>query len=60
MIYRCTLAAAILIWSNLTEANVGQCDMTTSAEIAHCHALELRMCDLAAVQILEKKLNIAQ
>ena len=53
MIYRCTLAAAVLIWSNLTEANVGQRDMTASAETARRHALELQMRDLAAVQILD-------
>ena len=60
MIYRCTLAAAVLAWSNLTEANIGQRDTTASAETARRHALELQKRDLAAVQILENKLNIAQ
>jgi hypothetical protein len=60
MIYRCTLAVAVLAWSNLTEANIGQRDMTASAETACRHAFELQKRDLAAVQILENKLNIAQ
>ena len=60
MIYRRTLAAAILAWSNLTEANVGERDMTASAETARRHALEIQKRDLAAVQIIENKLNIAQ
>jgi hypothetical protein len=60
MIYRCTLAAAVLAWSNLTEANIGQSDTTASAETACRHALELQKHDLVAVQILENKLNIAQ
>ena len=60
MIYRRTLAAAVLAWSNLTEANVGERDMTASAETARCHALEIQKRDLAAVQIVENKLNIAQ
>jgi hypothetical protein len=59
MFYRSTLAAAVLAWSNLTEANVGQRDMTTSVESARRHALELQKRDLTAVQILEDKLNIA-
>ena len=60
MIYRCTLAAAVSAWSNLTAANIGQRDMTASAETARRHALERQKSDLAAVQILENKLNIAQ
>jgi len=60
MIYRRTLAAAVLAWSNLTEANVGERDMTASAETARRHALEIQKRDLAAVQIIENKLNIAQ
>jgi hypothetical protein len=60
MIYRHTLAAAMLAWSNLTEANTGQHDTTASTETARCHALELQKRDLAAVQALENKLNIAQ
>jgi len=34
--------------------------MTASAETAHRHALEIQKRDLAAVQIVENKLNIAQ
>jgi len=34
--------------------------MTASVETACHHALELQKYDLAAVQILENKLNIAQ
>jgi hypothetical protein len=60
MIYRRTLAAATLAWSNLTEANIGQRDTTASTETARRHALELQKRDLAAVQALENKLNIAQ
>ena len=60
MIYRRTLAAAVLAWSNLTEANVGERDMTASAETARRHALEIQKRDLAAVQIVENNLNIAQ
>ena len=60
MIYRRTLAAAVLAWSNLTEVNVGKRDMTASAETAHRHALENQKRDLAAVQIVKNKLNIAR
>ena len=60
LIYRRTLAAAVLAWSNLTEANIGQCDMTASTETAQCHALEIQKRDLAAIQVLENKLNISQ
>jgi hypothetical protein len=60
IIYRRTLAAATLAWSNLTEANIGQRDTTASTETARRHALELQKRDLAAVQALENKLNIAQ
>ena len=42
------------------EANVGKRDMTASTETARCHALENQKCNLAAVQIVENKLNIAQ
>ena len=54
------LAASLATWSNLTEATVGQCDRTASTETARRHALESKKHDLAAVQILESKLNIAQ
>ena len=60
MISRRTLAAAVLTWSNLTDANIGQRDMTASAETAQRHALEHQKRDLIAVQLLENKLNIAQ
>jgi hypothetical protein len=60
MIYRRTLEAAVLAWSNLTEANIGKRDMTASAETARRHALKIQKRDLAAVQIVENKLNIAQ
>ena len=60
MIYRRTLAAAVLAWSNLTEANIGERDTTASAETARRHALEVQKRDLAAVQIIENKLNIAR
>ena len=60
MISRHTLAAAVLTWSNLTDANIGQRDMTASAETAWRHALEHQKCNLIAVQLLENKLNIAQ
>src|ERR1700678_1471750 len=60
MIYRRTLAAAVLAWSNLTEVNIGKRDMTASAETARRHALENQKRDLAAVQIVENKLNIAR
>ena len=59
-IYRRTLAAAVLSWSNLTEANIRQRDMTASTETARRHALEIQKRDLAAVQLLENKLNILQ
>jgi hypothetical protein len=59
-IYRRTLSAATLAWSNLTEANIGQRDTTASSETARRHALELQKRDLTAVQVLENKLNIAQ
>ena len=49
-----------MAWSNLTEENIGQLDTTASTETARCHALELQKRDLAAVQVLENKLNIAQ
>jgi DNA-binding transcriptional regulator YiaG len=58
MIYSRTLAIAVLAWSNLTETNISQRDMTASAETARRHALELQKRDLAAVQVLESKLNI--
>ena len=60
IIYRRTLAVAVLAWSNLTEANIGQRDMTASTETARRHALETQNRDLAAVQQLENKLNISQ
>jgi len=60
MIYRWTLAAAVLAWSNLTKVNISEWDMTASAETAHRHALEVQNHDLAAVQIMENKLNIAR
>ena len=60
IIYRHTLAAATLAWSNLTEANISQRDTTTSSETARRHAFELQKRDLVAVQLLENKLNIAQ
>jgi hypothetical protein len=60
MIYRRTLAAATLAWSNLTEANIDQRNTTASTEAARRHALELQKRDLTAVQVLENKLNIAQ
>jgi len=60
MIYRRTLAAAVLAWSNLTEVNISEQDMMASAETAHRHALEVQKCDLAAMQIIENKLNIAR
>jgi hypothetical protein len=59
-IYRHTLAAAVLTWSNLTNANINQRDTTASAETARRHALEVQKRDLVSVQVLEKKLNIAQ
>lgn len=59
-IYRRTLAAAILAWSTLTEANIGQRDTTASAETARRHALERQKRDLTAVQVLENKLNVVQ
>jgi len=59
-IYRRTLAAAILAWSNLTEANIGQRNTTASAETARQHALELQKRDLTAAQVLENKLNIVR
>ena len=58
--YRRILAAAVLAWSVLTEENIGQRDMTASAETARRHALESQKRDLIAVQLLENKLNIAQ
>ena len=60
IIYRCTLAVAILALSNLTEANIGQHDMMASTKTARCHALELQNRNLAAVQLLENKLNISK
>ena len=60
IIYRRTLAVAVLAWSNLTEANIGQRDMTASTETARRHAFETQNRDLAAVQQLENKLNISQ
>jgi hypothetical protein len=60
MISRRTLAAAVLAWSILTDANIGQRDTTASMETARRHALELQKRDLLAVQQLENKLNIAQ
>jgi len=60
MIYRRTLAAAILAWSNLTKVNISEQDMTASAETAHRHALAVQKRDLAAMQIIENKLNIAR
>jgi hypothetical protein len=60
IIYRRTLATAVLAWSNLTEANISQRDMTASSETARRHALEIQKRDLAAVQVLENKLNILQ
>jgi len=59
MIYRCTLAAAVLAWSNLTEVNVSGRNMTASAETACHHALKIQKRDLTAVQMIENKLNIA-
>lgn len=59
-IYRRRLAAATLTWSNLTQANIGQRDTTASTETARRHALELQKRDLAAVQVLENKLNVVQ
>ena len=59
-IYRRILAEAVLAWSVLTEENIGQRDMTASAETARRHALESQKRDLIAVQLLENKLNIAQ
>ena len=58
--HRRTLAAAVLTWSNLTEANITQRDMTASAETARRHALEVQKRDLVAVQLLENRLNIVQ
>ena len=49
-----------MAWSVLTEENIGQRDMTASAETARRHALESQKRDLIAVQLLENKLNIAQ
>lgn len=60
IIYRRTLAVAVLAWSNLTEANIGQRDTTASTETARRHAIEIQFRDLAAVQLLENKLNITQ
>ena len=60
MFHRRTLAAAVLTWSNLTEANITQRDMTASAETARRHALEVQKRDLVAVQLLENRLNIVQ
>ena len=60
MIYRRTLAAVVLAWSNLMEANIGERDTTASAETARRHALEVQKRDLAAVQMIENKLNIAR
>ena len=60
MIYRRTLATAVLAWSNLTEANIGERDTTASAETACRHALEVQKRNLAAVQMIENKLNIAR
>jgi len=60
MIYRCTLAAAILAWSNLMEVNVSKCDMTASNETTCRHVLEIQKHNLATVQIIENKLNIAR
>ena len=54
------LSASLDTWSNLTGATIGIRDMTTSAETAHRHALESKKHDLAAVQVLECKLNITQ
>lgn len=34
IVYRCTLAVAVLAWTNLTMANIGQRDMTASTETA--------------------------
>ena len=48
-----------MAWSNLMEVNVGEHNTTASAETAGCHPLEVQKCDLAAVQIIENKLNIA-
>ena len=59
-VYSHTLATAVLAWSNLTSENIGQRDKTASSETARRHALEIQKRDLAAVQVLENKLNIAQ
>ena len=54
------LSASLDTWSNLTRATIGIRDMTTSAETARRHALESKKHNLAAVQVLECKLNITQ
>src|ERR1700678_472706 len=60
IIYRRTLAVAVLAWSNLTEAIIGKRDTTASTETERSHAIEMQIRDLAAVQLLENKLNITQ